>query len=122
PGKYVTIERVWKTGDTVRFVLPLAVRLTKYTGTEKDFKNAYALEYGPVLLAVTGATSRGIANIPLTPAEFLKKLRPVAGKPLHFTIDAPDAAPWKIIPYYEVKGPLLDSFTCFPNLTPPRAP
>ncbi|MDR2862447.1 MAG: glycoside hydrolase family 127 protein [Puniceicoccales bacterium] len=51
PGSYVTLDREWKNGDTVKFVLPLGLRATKYRGIDEIAgKERYALEYGPLLL------------------------------------------------------------------------
>ncbi|MDR1779759.1 MAG: glycoside hydrolase family 127 protein, partial [Tannerella sp.] len=54
PGSYVTLERRWKSGDEIRFTLPMEFRLTRYSGITGGFANAYALEYGPVLMACIG--------------------------------------------------------------------
>jgi DUF1680 family protein len=115
PGAYVTLERRWKNRDEIRFTLPMGFRLIKYAGIENDFqgKNAFALEYGPILMAVVGnPIQNGMTNIPLTETELLKNLKPVAGKPLHFTINNE----LEYIPYYDVQGELRDTFTCYPFL------
>ncbi|MDR3182794.1 MAG: glycoside hydrolase family 127 protein [Planctomycetaceae bacterium] len=116
-ASYVQIDV--KDGDEVRFTLPMEFRLTKYTGWEKPFagKETYAVEYGPLLMAVCGdAVKNGLITLPLPKDKLLQKLKPAADKPLHYTIDGvPDL---ELIPYYEVKGPLLDTFTCFPILEP----
>jgi len=52
PGTYVTLDRVWKSGDTVTFSLPMDFHLTRYVGMEPSFgQERFALEYGPILLA-----------------------------------------------------------------------
>jgi DUF1680 family protein len=115
PGAYITLERRWKNRDEISFTLPMGFRLTKYAGIEGDFqeKNAFALEYGPILMAVIGKSiQKGMANVPLTETELLKNLKPIAGKPLHFTINDE----LEYIPYYDVRGELLDAFTCYPFL------
>jgi DUF1680 family protein len=115
PGAYVTLERQWKNRDEIRFTLPMAFRLIKYAGIENDFqgKNAFALEYGPILMAVVSkSVKNGMVNIPFTETELLKNLKPVAGKPLHFMINNE----LEYIPYYDVQGELRDAFTCYPFL------
>ena len=118
PGTYVILDRQWKNRDEINFTLPMGFRLTKYAGIENDFrgKEAYALEYGPVLMAIVGESiQKGYVNIPFTESELTDRLKPVAGKPLHFTIDGVTAQ-LHCIPYFDVKGGLLDTFTCYPVL------
>jgi hypothetical protein len=117
PGTYITIDRQWKGGDEIRFTLPMGFRLTEYVGIENGFKNAYALEYGPLMMAVTGdSIHNGEINIPLSKTELTDRLKPVVGSPLHFTVDDGTGRKLEYIPYYEVKGALLYSFTCYPVL------
>jgi hypothetical protein len=95
----------------------MGFRLTEYAGIENGFKNAYALEYGPLLMAVTGESiQKGEIGIPLSKTELTGKLNPVAGSPLHFTVDDGTGRKLEYIPYYEVKGALLYAFTCYPVL------
>jgi DUF1680 family protein len=119
PGTYVVLDRQWKDKDEIKFALPVELRLTKYAGDERNFQDAYAIEYGPFLMAVISEyarSGRGVIHFRLTAEEFLKSLKPVSGEPLHFSVDHPDSADVKIIPYFEVQGKLRDIFTCFPNL------
>lgn len=114
PGSYATLDRTWMPGDTVSFELPLALRLTRYTGTDEVAAGGrYALEYGPILMALTGMKdTAGTTPLALKPDALLKKLKPISGKPLHFSIDGePDLA---YMPYWEVDD---ECFTCFPVLT-----
>ncbi|MDR1817030.1 MAG: glycoside hydrolase family 127 protein [Puniceicoccales bacterium] len=143
PGTYLTLDRQWKTGDEISFVLPMKLRLTKYAGTTPGFANAYALEYGPILLAVAGdaVSKRGQVTLPFTKDNLLKNLMPTGSDGLHYmfadstaggsgTGGAGDAGGGsgaasasagalkglKVIPYYEVQGALRDRFTCYPSL------
>jgi DUF1680 family protein len=119
PGTYVILNRKWKNGDEIGFTLPMGFRLTRYTGIEKSFKGkeAFALEYGPILMAVVGdSIQKGEVNVPFTEAELTSKLKPIAGSPLHFTIAGATTNSLEYIPYFEVKGALLDAFTCYPFL------
>ena len=59
PGTYVTLDRTWSEGDTITFRLPMDFKLTRYTGVDKIAGHErYALEYGPVLLAILGSVGR----------------------------------------------------------------
>jgi hypothetical protein len=46
PGSYVTIERVWKSGDSVEVRLPMSLRIESMP----DDPNMIALLYGPIVL------------------------------------------------------------------------
>ena len=112
PGTYSTLDRTWSEGDTVDFRLPMDFRLTRYTGLDQIAGHErYALEYGPVLLAILGSSdARLAAPNGRRPEDFLKQLKPKAGQPLHFTLDA--GTPHEYIPYWEV--PYKQPFTCYP--------
>ncbi len=120
PGSYVTLERLWKDGDTVQFSLPMGFTLTHYAGIERvPGQEQYALEYGPILLAVVGpmettsgnfATSR--LELAIDARHLIKKLAPKNGEPLHFTIAGyPEH---EYMPYWKITP--KQSFTCFPIL------
>jgi DUF1680 family protein len=117
PGTYVTLERVWKNNDVISFTLPMGFRLTKYAGITEDFKDkeTYALEYGPLLMSLAGnEISNGLWHLPFTAKELTAKLKPVAGRPLHFRIEG-ESHSLEYVPYYEIgKG---EPFTCYPFFT-----
>jgi hypothetical protein len=82
-------------------------RLTKYAGIEERFKRqeAYALEYGLLLMAVVGeAIQKGEISIPLPKTELTGKLQSIADHPLHFAIDDGTRRKLKNSPYHDVKG------------------
>jgi DUF1680 family protein len=113
PGTYVALNRTWKDNDVISFTLPMGFRLTKYAGITEDFKDkeAYALEYGPLLMGLVGKTVRnGILNLPFAANELTAKLKPVAGKPAHFVIEGESRA-LEYIPYHEIHK---EAFTCYP--------
>ena len=88
-----------------------------YTGIEKvEGREQYAIEYGPILLALVGnepgvIDEKGNTTLPASPADITKRLQPKAGAPLHFTIDG--APGHEYIPYWQLSDQL---FTCYPVL------
>jgi hypothetical protein len=113
PGTYVALHRTWKDKDVISFTLPMGFRLTKYAGITGDFKDkeAYALEYGPLLMGLSGeAVKNGILQLPFAAGELTAKLKPVAGKPAHFAIEGESRA-LEYIPYHEIHR---EAFTCYP--------
>jgi uncharacterized protein len=126
PGSYCHLEREWKPGDQVSFTLPMAFKMKRYDGYDQIAGlSRYSLEYGPILLGLTGKfnfqqTIR-ILNDPAQPSNWLM---PVPGKPLHFQI-AIEKGYWALredeawaqkafeyMPYYEI--PMGQEFTAFP--------
>jgi len=111
PGTYVTLSRAWKTGDAISFTLPMEFKMTRYTGEERDPKHErYALEYGPILMAyVSMDGQKENLTLPVSAEKLIKSLKGVAGKPLHFTVNANNS--FEYMPYLEVQD---ESFTCYP--------
>ncbi len=104
PGSYVTLDRTWEHRDEISFNLPMGFRMKKYDGQAQDFagKEAYALEYGPFLMSVTGKSMKnGYIDLPLRADELIAKLRPVSGKPLTFRVDGTDSSVL-YRPYYQI--------------------
>jgi DUF1680 family protein len=109
-GSYIKIRRDWKTGDTVRLILPFTLRTEEYTGFDQSETNQprYAVFHGPVLLALTGGfDEKDIPRLPFAACDagkFLvsrgKGCFEVKGRPF-----------FEFKPYYEVQDEL---FTCFP--------
>ena len=112
PGSYHVMDRKWKNGDVISFTLPMDFRITKYTGLEKGFEeNHYAIEYGPVLMAMVGVKAKkDDIGIKADPEHISTLLRPVQGKPLHFTIAG--SSEFEYWPYFEVQE---EPFSCFPE-------
>lgn len=113
PGSYVILDRTWNSGDTVSFTLPAGFRLTHYTGMDQiEGKQRYALEYGPILLAIDGSDSADLRAGGDPSHHFIRQLKPIDGQPLHFAIDNNPGHHYA--PYYAIKtGP----FTCFPTIS-----
>ncbi|MCL4401959.1 MAG: glycoside hydrolase family 127 protein [Acidobacteria bacterium] len=112
PGSYAVLERTWSDGDMISFTLPMAFRLTRYAGTDKLVSAAhYALEYGPILMALTGdVDDKGVARVPHRPEDLLGSLKP-GEKPLHFRIAGDDRHEY--MPYWLVE---TQAFTCYPAI------
>lgn len=111
PGSYVTLDRTWSTGDTVQFTLPMQLKLTRYTGLDQiEGSERFALEYGPVLLALTGSSS-AVLKVPggKRAEDILPRIQENSDRPLHFSIQGhPEFA---YMPYWEV---VSEPFTCYP--------
>jgi DUF1680 family protein len=58
PGTYLTLTRVWKTGDVIEVRMPFTVR----TERALDRPDTQALMWGPVLLQILGSPSGGMGS------------------------------------------------------------
>jgi DUF1680 family protein len=116
PGSYQTLDRTWANGDTISFVLPMAFRATQYLGVERvPGQERYALEYGPTLLALVGPMDeKQGTRITSRPEDLVKRLKPKAGEPLHFSIEGD--ATHEYMPYWQVAEQV---FTCYPKVGNP---
>jgi uncharacterized protein len=113
PGSYLQINRLWKDGDSITFELPISFKITKYVGQDTaTTKDRYALEYGPILMAYVNLNGvKDKFNLPASPGKLIKSLIPVAGKPLHFTING--QKDFEYVPYFDIKE---ETFACFPTV------
>lgn len=113
PGSYVTLDRTWSPGDVISFVLPMAFKMTRYSGVDQIAgRERFALEYGPLLLAALGAAETEILlRLAANPLELGGRLQPIKDEPLHFTMPFDPSAETKFVPYFEVAA---ESFSCFP--------
>ena len=113
PGTYFIIDRDWRNGDMISFTLPMDFKVTKYTGMEKGFEeNHYAIEYGPILMAMVGVKAKKFdIGVKAGPENIKKLLVPVQGLPLHFSIEGDSE--FEYWPYFEVQE---EPFSCFPEL------
>ncbi|CCK31979.1 secreted protein [Streptomyces davaonensis JCM 4913] len=94
PGSYFAVSRTWRSGDTVRISMPFRLRAEKAL----DDPSLQTLCYGPVNLVGRNSST---AYLPLglyrnagLSGDLLPSLTPVAGKPLHFTLDGTEFAPF----------------------------
>jgi uncharacterized protein len=119
PGSYVVLDRTWTSGDTISFTLPMDLRLTRYTGTDKIAGHErYALEYGPILMAVTGPLDQNaVATIYSDPTNIKKWLKPKSKQLLCFTIDGDSEHEY--MPYWLIDN---QSFCIYPVIEPQSEP
>lgn len=118
PGSYVVFDREWEGSSVISFKLPMAMKATKYKGANTvEGKDRYALEYGPLLMAVRGPlTSEGIGDndptilLPMSIDELLKNLVR-RGEKLEFIIKGMDK--YDVIPYFDVEQEEFSCFTVF---------
>ncbi|MBR2225879.1 MAG: glycoside hydrolase family 127 protein, partial [Bacteroidales bacterium] len=124
PGSYVAIDRKWKKGDVVEVSFPMHNSL-RYLPNVPQY---VAFMHGPILLGMKTGTEdlahliaddsrfgqyASGAKLPLDEAPILidnhieklaDRLVPVAGKPLHFTLDARMENPihGELQPFFEI--------------------
>ncbi|MHA5053144.1 beta-L-arabinofuranosidase domain-containing protein [Streptomyces sp. SD15] len=94
PGGYFAVSRTWRAGDTVRVTVPFRLRVEKAL----DDARLQTLFYGPVNLvarnASTGHLPFGFYRNAALSGDLLPTLTPVSGKPLHYTLDGTEFAPF----------------------------
>lgn len=111
PGSYVTLNRTWATGDAVNFTLPMELKLTRYAGLDKiEGHERYALEYGPVLMALIGSDS-AMLKVPGggRAEDILPRIKQDQYRPLHFSVEGHPE--YSYMPYWQV---ITEPFTCYP--------
>jgi DUF1680 family protein len=94
PGSYFAVSRTWRPGDTVRVDVPFRLRVERAL----DDPSLQALFHGPVNLvarsAATGRPKVGLYRDAALSGDLLPTLTPVPGKPLHYTLDGIEWAPF----------------------------
>jgi DUF1680 family protein len=118
PGSYLTLERVWKNGDTIRVEMPMSLHLWRMP----DDPHVAAILYGPVVLAgelptedlilekIYGpyhADGKPVSAPDLVPGgDGLEDwIHAVPGRPLTFqTIGAGRPNDVTLVPFYELFG------------------
>nr|WP_203691433.1 beta-L-arabinofuranosidase domain-containing protein [Streptomyces sp. SID12488] len=93
-GSYFAVSRTWQSGDVVRISVPFRLRVEKAL----DDPSLQALFYGPVnLVARSSSTSYlsvGLYRNAALSGDLLPSLTPVSGKPLHYTLNGTEFAPF----------------------------
>lgn len=92
---WLKLERVWKDGDSVKVRLPRKVWMHSLDPV-KDGPNAFLC--GPVVLAAS-YTGIQTPNDWMDVQALVQKMRPVEGKPMHYTVEGNDTITFK--PFYE---------------------
>ena len=94
PSSFLAIRRTWKDGDVLKIAMPMGLHLHPMP----DDPKIMALMYGPVVLA-------GLTAADLTWSgdgqELLSAIKPVAGKPVEFTLALPQG-PLRLVPLYRI--------------------
>ncbi|OSZ60314.1 glycosylase [Streptomyces pharetrae CZA14] len=94
PGGYLTVRRTWRSGDTVRVRVPFRLRVEKAL----DDPTLQTLFLGPVnLVARSSATDHlrfGLYRNAALSGDLLPTFTAVTGKPLHYTLDGTEFAPF----------------------------
>jgi uncharacterized protein len=111
PGTYAVIDRTWSDKDEITFTLPVAFRLTRYTGADQaEGAPQFGLEYGPMLMAVIAAPDTVLQVKGGKYAEdLIGQITPKPGAPLHFQIAHNPGV--ELMPYWQVDQ---ETFTCLP--------
>ena len=93
-GSYFAVSRTWQSGDVVRISVPFRLRVEKAL----DDPSLQTLFYGPVNLVArstsTGYLSFGLYRNAALSGDLLPSLTPVSGKPLHYTLNGIEFAPF----------------------------
>jgi DUF1680 family protein len=115
PGSYVSLQREWSDNDVISFDLPIGFKVSKYEGATRPWsdknRHTHALEYGLILMAITGqSVSKGQVTLPFPAAQLAEKLQPEGGHALRFKIAGATDATLRFMPYYEVEK---EQMTCF---------
>ena len=121
PATYLRINppsHGWDRGIFLSFTLPMRLSVTRYTGlTVITGHERFAVEYGPVLLAVVGGPWNETLDSMLVPRvadpeDATTWLQPVPHSPLHFRLrNGAGNLTWK--PYYEVQDELFEVYPAF---------
>ncbi|MDR0700533.1 MAG: glycoside hydrolase family 127 protein [Tannerella sp.] len=125
PGSYVSLQREWSNNDIISFELPIEFKITAYEGATQPYcdkdKHTHALEYGPILMALTGESiSKGQITLPFPASQLVGKLLPEDehghehSHALHFKIAGVDDETLRFVPYYEIEK---EKMTCFAFFT-----
>jgi DUF1680 family protein len=115
PGTYVALEREWRSGDRISFVLSATVQVKRYVGMDEvPGRPRYSVEYGPVQLAALWDAER-VMPIPPGGIEGLPQHFERAEGSLAFTLDNSSLyqKPTRWIPYFAVQD---EGFTCVPMI------
>ena len=94
---WIAVDRVWSDGDVITLKLPMELRYSVIEKASDATDCVYAITYGPVVLACTGARPTLRNDLPLN-CDLNSLLTRQAGT-LHFTVKSNSSLVLK--PYYE---------------------
>ncbi|MGA2542572.1 MAG: beta-L-arabinofuranosidase domain-containing protein [Verrucomicrobiota bacterium] len=107
PGSYATLDRIWKSGDTVEVVMPFGLRTEGF----RDNTNRFAILNGPLVLCAEVQPGQPFPVVVGDTAALRAALKPIAGHPNSFTgaptvFRAPDGQGREMTlePFYKVYG------------------
>ena len=114
PGSYMTLDRTWTEGDRIVFTLPAALTVERYAGVDQIPEHArFAVSFGPILLAATGAPEVRLRLEKVAePEDLLQFLKPKPGAPLRFLVENNPGI--EFMPYWQVD---TEPFNCFPAVS-----
>ena len=101
PGTYLSLNRQWRSGDTIDISIPLRFRVERAL----DNPAVQSIFYGPTLLAVQGAAVGNSLDSGLIDFSFYKHLKlggdlapamAPGAKPMHFTTNGQTLAPFYV--------------------------
>ena len=73
PGSYITLDREWKTGDTIELAMPFRLRFESF----HDDGNKAAVMYGPLVMCAWTTKDNPVSVIRGDKSKVLKVLKPV---------------------------------------------
>lgn len=108
PGNYIAINRTWKDGDRIDYLLPMPFSSVSIPGNEK----VRALRFGPIVLSAILKEGEPAVLVSDKPVE--KEIMQESTHPLRFKIPKPDSQNYyELMPYYENMGPFAVYFDTF---------
>jgi DUF1680 family protein len=81
PGRFIKLDRIWKTGDTIEYFLPFSLRFESF----RDDENKVAVMYGPLVMCAWTTPFNPVSAIRGDPGKVLGELKPVKGAVNTFT-------------------------------------
>ncbi|MER7177412.1 beta-L-arabinofuranosidase domain-containing protein, partial [Streptomyces mesophilus] len=113
PGGHVTLDRLWRAGDTVELSFPRALTWRP----APDNPHVHALSYGPLVLA--GAY--GDMKSPTIASLVRSSVRRVGTDPVRFSASQPDGGAVDLLPFHQVHHQHYNVyFATEPPPAPPR--
>jgi hypothetical protein len=108
PGSYVTIARIWQSGDKVEIAMPFHLHGEGF----RDNPQRLAFLHGPLVLCAEVHTERPLPAFVADGGQMFRSVQPVPGKPSTFAVSPEvfrfvgqsDNEPVTLEPFYEMHG------------------